>query len=241
MGIYMPTVSFMGIQARKIWDYKTRDMLQNQGSMTGPFQNGTDALTYFHGSHPVDFWDSTKGTYANDYRGAVTVGGISVGGGFSTNGFNTVWEDHAARKSESGENLGILPDLSMFPLQMRAAAMTILQSQFYAPPQMGTLGSGSGANAAFVGAMDNPLRGWTDVFINPDLSNANDWYMWTTKAPIKPISLLLRLAPDFTPRNTPQDPIVFNEHKILYGSKARGTTAWGFPWLGSIDGPTAGQ
>ena len=240
MGIYMPTVSFMGIQAKKLWDYKTRDLLQNQGSMTGGFQNGTDGLTYFNTAHLVNVYDSTLGTYCNDYRGGVSVSGTTVGGGFSTNGFNTVWEDHAARKSESGENLGIVPDLSMGPLQLKAAMSTVLQAQFYSPPQMGGLGSGTGANAAMVGNMDNPLKGWTDLFTNPDLTNANDWYMWTTKAPIKPISMLLRLAPDFIPRVTPNDAIVFNEHKILYGSKARGTPAWGFSWLGSIDGPVAG-
>lgn len=240
MGIYMPTVAFMGIQASKLWDYKIRDLLQNQGAMTGGFQTGPDGLSYFNTAHPVNFWAASFGTYANDYRGGVSVGGTTVGGGFSTNGFNTVWEDHASRKSESGENLGYLPDLSMLPLQLKAAGMVVLQSQFYSPPQMGGLGSGTGANAAFVGNMDNVLKGWTDLLINPDLSNASDWYMFTTKAPIKPISKLLRLAPDFIPRVTPNDPVVFNEHKILYGSKARGTPAWGLPFLGSIDGPTAG-
>ncbi len=240
MGIYMPTVAFMGMQAMKLWDYKLRDLLLNLGAMTGAFQNGTDGLSNFNTAHLVNVWNASQGTYCNDYRGGVSVGGITVGGTFTTNGFNTVWEDAAFRKSESGEALGITPDLSMFPVQLKAAALTVLQSQFYAPPQMGALGSGSGANAPFVGAMDNPLKGWTDVLINVDLSNANDWFMLTTRAPIKPFSILLRAAPDFVPRVNPDDPVVFNEHKILYGSRARGTPAWGLPWLSSISGPTAG-
>ena len=125
----------------------------------------------------------------------------------------------------------------MFPVQLKAAAATVLQSQFFAPPQMGTLGSGAGANAPFVGTMDNPLRGWTDMLVNVDLSaEPTQWYMLLTKGPVKPFSILLRLAPDFIPRVTPNDPIVFNEHKILYGSKARFTPAWGLPWLSSISG-----
>lgn len=238
MGIYMPTVAFMGLQGKKIYDYKLRDMLFNQGAMTGPFQLGTDGLTNFNTSHPVDFWDASKGTYSNDYRGGFVENGITVGGAFGTNAFNTLWESAAARKSESGEALGITPDLSMFPVQLKAAAMTVLQSQFFAPPQMGAIGSGSGANAPFVGAMDNVLRGWTDVLINVDLSALpTTWFMLTTKAPIKPFSILLRLAPDFIPRVTPNDPVVFNEHKILYGSKARFTPAWALPWLSSISSP----
>jgi phage major head subunit gpT-like protein len=237
MGIYMPTVAFMGMQAKKLYDYKLRDLLFNQGAMTGPFQNGTDGLTNWNTAHPVNFWDASFGTYSNDYRGNSGTT-VSPGGAFGTNAFNTLWEDHASRKGENGEALGITPDLSMFPVQLKAPAMTVLQSQFYAPPQMGVLGSGSGGNAPFVGAMDNVLRGWTDVLINVDLSaQPTTWFMLTTRAPIRPFSMLLRTAPDFVPRVTPDDPVVFDEHKILYGSRARFTPAWGLPWLSSISGP----
>ena len=40
--------------------------------------------------------------------------------------------------------------------------------------------------------------------------------------------------PDVIPRVSPDDPVVCNEHKILYGSRARGSVAWGLPWLSSI-------
>jgi phage major head subunit gpT-like protein len=234
---YAPTVSFMGLQAKKLWDYQLRDLLESTGAYpTGSaWQLGPDGLTYWNTAHPVDPYDATKGTYSNDYRGN-TGTAASPGGPFGTQSFNTAWEDMATRKNESGERFGIMPDLSMFPLQIRAAAMTVLQSQFFAPPQMGVMGSGSGGNAPFVGAMDNPLRGWTDMMINPDLMSATQWYMLLTSAPVKPFGILLRAAPDLIPRVTPNDPVVFNEHKYLYGSRARGTPNWGLPWLGSISG-----
>ncbi len=238
-GIYMPTVAFMGMQAKKVYDYKFRDLFQNVAPFTGVWQNSTDGLTHWNTAHPIDYYDSSKGTYANDARsGGYTESGQTIGGRLTVNGFNSLWQSMAARKSESGEALGLMPDLTMVPVQLKADATTILQSQFFAPPQMGALGSGTGANAPFVGAMDNPLRGWTDLLINVDLfSQATTWYMMVTKAPIKPFSLLLRLAPDFVPRVTPDDPAVFNEHKILYGSKARFTPAWALPWLSSISSP----
>jgi len=239
---YAPTLAFMGLQAKKIYDYNLRDMIENAsgGAWGGSFQNGTDGLSNWNTAHPIDFYDASKGTYPNDYRGGLTISGTSVGGAFSTNGFNTAWEDMSARKSESGERLGVAPDLGMFPIQLKAAAMTILQNTMFAPPQMGVLGSGSGANAPFVGAMDNVLRGWVDLMINQDLMNANDWYLLTTRSVVKPFSVLMRLAPDFVPRVSPDDPVVFNEHKLLYGSKARLAVAWALPWLSSISGPTAG-
>lgn len=232
---YAPTVSFMGLQSKKLWDYNLRDMIEGTGAFpTGSaWQLGADGLTNWNTAHPVDPYNATLGTYPNDYRGGLTIGGVTVGGAFGTNSFNTLWEDMASRKNESGERFGIMPDLSMFPLQLKAAAMTVLQSQFYSPPSIGGL-------TGFVGNVDNPLRGWTDMMVNPDLMNAQDWYMLLTKAPIKPFGILLRKAPDLIPRVTPNDPIVFNEHIYLYGSRARGTPNWGLPWLSSISGPTAG-
>lgn len=242
MSYYAPTVAFMGMQAKKLWDYQLRDLILTTGAYTSTsgFQNGTDGLTHWNTAHNVDFYDSSKGTYPNDYRGTATgFGSVTCGGAFSTNGFNTIWQDMAARRSESNEALGLEADLTMVPAQLKAAATVVLQSQFYAPPQVGAIGNGSGANAPLVGAMDNPLKGWTDLYVNKDLTNANDWFMLVTKAPIKPFSILLRLMPDFVPRVSPDDPVVFNMHKILYGSKARGTPAWALPWLSSISGPTA--
>jgi phage major head subunit gpT-like protein len=234
---YAPTVSFMGLQAKKLWDYQLRDLIEASGAYTGSasWQLGPDGLTFWNTAHLIDTYNAALGTYSNDYTGNSGTA-VSPGGPFTTNGFNTLWEDMALRKNESGEKFGIQPNLSMFPIQLKAAAQTILQSQFYAPPAMGTLGTGSNANAAFVGALDNPLRGWTDLMINPDLTSATAWYMLLTTAPVKPFSILLRTAPDLVPRISPNDPVVFNMHKYLYGSHARGTPTWGLPWLASRSG-----
>lgn len=237
-GIYMPTVAFMGMQGKKIYDYQLRDMLLNQGAQTGPIQNCLDGLSYFNTAHPVDFYDASKGTYCNNYTGTFTENGVVVGGALTTNGFNTLWESIAGRKSESGEALGITGDLTMVPSQLKATGMTILQSQFFAPPQMGTLGTGSGANAPFVGAMDNILKGWTDLFVNADLNaQPTQWYLLVTKGPLKPLGIALREAPDFVYRVNPQDPVVFDTHTVLYGSKARFAPFWTFPWLGNLSSP----
>ena len=239
-GIYFPIAQLMAEQAKKWPDYQLRDLLQGTGFWTGAYQNGTDGIAHWSASHPVNFYDAAYGTYINDYGVSGTaINGITVGGPFTTNGFNTVWEDMAGRKGDNGEALCVTPDLTMLPPQMRAAGMTILQSQFYAPPVMGTLGVGATgtANAPFVGAMDNPLRGWTDLFINTDLANApTAWYMFVTKGVLKPFSWLLRQAPVTVPRIDPTDPSVFDTHTFLWGVEARGAPAWGLPFLSSRSG-----
>jgi len=238
-GIYNATIPFMGLQAKKLPDYQIRDLLQNAKAQTGVRQLGTDGLTHFSTAHPIDFYDASKGTYCNDFRGAAgfVVNTVNVGGAFTTTGFNTLWQEFASRKSESGEALGITPNLVMGPMQLKGAMMTVLQSQFFGPPQLNGLGTGAVGtpNAPFVGALDNPLKGWTDLLHNADLNGQpNTWYMMCTNGPMMPFNWLQREAPDFVPRIQPGDPVVFEQHKILYGSRARGAPAWGLPFLSAI-------
>lgn len=230
-GIYFPTVNFMGEQAKKWPDYQLRDLLQNTGSQTGARQNGTDGLTHWNAAHPIDFWDSSKGTYCNDFgTGGVSVGGVTVGGALNPIPFSTLWEEMASRKSESGEPLGLMADLTMTAPQLKITADTILNAQFFAPQTLGNLTSQ-------VGAMENQLKGWTDRLVWPDLAGVPlAWYMLVTNKAIKPFSWLLREPPDFVYRITPADPVVFDTHTYLYGSKARGAPAWGLPLLSSRSG-----
>jgi phage major head subunit gpT-like protein len=233
-GIYFPTVSFMGMQAKKVYDYQLRDLLFNQGSQTGSIQNGFDGLTHFNTAHPVDFYDSTKGTYSNDFRGGFTVNGVTVGGALSTIGFNSLWEEIASRKSESGEALGLMADCTMVPPQLKATGMTILQSNFYAPSAV----SAQSGHDTFVGAMDNVLKGWTDLEVNADLAALpTTWFMSITKGPVKPYGIALNSAPDFVYRVNPQDPTVFDTHTYTYGSMARFAPFWGYSWLDAISSP----
>ena len=230
-GIYFPTVQFMGEEAKKWPDYQLRDLLNNTGVQTGTRQNSTDGLTHWNTAHQIDFWDSSKGTYCNDFTGGgFTVNGILVGGALAPNAFATLWEEIASRKSESNESLGLMANLSVFPAQLKITADTILNAQFFSPASLGNL-------TGQVGAMENQLKGWTDRLCWPDLSAyPTVWYMLVTNKAIKPFSWLLRDAPDFVYRNTPQDPVVFDTHTYLYGSKARGAPAWGLPWLSARSG-----
>jgi phage major head subunit gpT-like protein len=248
-GIYAPTVPFMGMQAKKWPDYQIRDLILNQGSWTGSFQNCLDGLTFWNTAHPVNYWDPAQGTFANDYTGGgVTVNNQSIGGGISLTSFATVYEDMTRRKNESGEAWGLTPNLSMSGPIMKLAMDTVLQAQFIGAPQIGQLGSGSGANAAFVGSTSNMARAWTDHFMWEDLSsstvvgtspNTYDqvFYLLSTNGPIKPFAWLLRQAPDFTFRINLQDPLVYEKHQFSFGSVARGSAAFGFPALASRSGP----
>ena len=245
-GIYGPVVAHMGEMSAKWPDYTLRDLIEGLGDFASTAsQLGPDGVSLWNTAHPVDYYNASLGTYTNDYGSAGTsINGITVGGTFSTNAWATVWQDMASRKNESGEKIGLQPDLTMVATYNGFAAKTVTQAAFFAPPVLGTLGTGNfptagsptPANAPFVGAMDNPLRGQTDLFINFDLTVQAAWYMLTTRRVVKPFGWILRKAASLTPRTSPTDPVVFDTHTILYGVMARGVPAWSLPWLASRSG-----
>jgi len=254
-GIYNPVVAFMGLQMAKTPDFQIRDMLQNQGSQIGSRQLGIDALSFFNIAHNVDFWDASKGTFANDYsNGGVTVNTVVIGGGLSSNAFATVWEDMSRRKTEAGEAWGVMPDMAVTGPMLKLPMDTILQAQFIGLPVIGTIGTGnfptagspSPVNSPLIGATENLIKGWTDRIMWPDLGGSTSigggtydqiWYVGDFSKPVRPLGWLLRQAPDFTYRVRPDDPVVFDTHTYQYGSKTRGSPAWGFPQLLSRSGP----
>lgn len=245
-GIYAPMIAMMGENTAKWPDYTVRDLIEGLGDFASTAtQTGTDGVAHWSNAHPIDPYDASKGTYVNDYGASGTsINGVTTGGAFATNAWATVWQDMAARKHEGGEKIGLQPDLTMVPTQQKFAGAVLIQSQFFAPPVLTGLGTGNAptagspaaANAPFVGAMDNPLRGSTDLFVNFDLTSATAWYMLTTRKPIKPFGWILRKAAQLTPRVRPDDPIVFETHTYQYGVEARGAPAWCLPWLSSRSG-----
>lgn len=246
-GLYAPIAERIGQKTAKLQDYALRDLLQGNGQLgAAPFSVGTDGLSMWNTAHPVDIWDPSKGVYPNDYGAAgVSVGGITVGGLFSTNAYATAWSDMSGRLNASGEAIGVNPDRLLVPSQLRFPAAVVIQSAMFAPQSIMTLGGGNfptpgaplPANAPFVGAMDNPLRGSADLRWTPDLNRQpTAWYLGDTSDIMKPLGWAVHTAPTFVVRNSPQDPIVFDQHKYLWGSWARATPHWGFPWNMSRSG-----
>jgi phage major head subunit gpT-like protein len=240
-GLYAPIAERIGQKTAKLQDYALRDLLQGNGELgAAPFNIGPDGIAFWNSAHPVDVWDPSKGTYANDYgTGGVTISGQTVGGTFSTNAYASLWSDMSGRKNASNEAIGVNPDRLLVPSQLRFQGGVVLQSAMFAPQSIMTLGGGNvgtpgsplPANAPFVGAMDNPLRGSADLRWTPDLNGQpTAWYLADTSDIMKPLGWAQHTAPTFVMRNSPQDPIVFDQHRLLWGSWARATPHWGLSW-----------
>lgn len=254
-GIYNPIAAFMAMQAAKWPDYQIRDLIQSQGSQTGSRQNCLDGGTFWNTAHAVNYWDASFGTYANDYTGGgISVNGILIGGSLASNAFMSVWEDMTRRKQESGEAWGLSPDLLMTGSMLKGPAAAVLNAQFIGLPTIGsTIGTGNfptagspvGGNAPLIGATTNVTQSWAEHLLWEDLGGSvtvgggtqdQIWYLLDTKRVVRPFVWLLRKAADFTIRNRPDDPLVYDSHTYSMGSVGRGAPAWGFPAMASRSG-----
>jgi phage major head subunit gpT-like protein len=232
-GIYAPLATEFGWQAKKWVDYQLRDLLLNTGTQTGSRQNGLDGLTHWNTAHPIDLYDSSKGTYCNDYRGGVSIGGRTVGGSLTPQGYATVRQDMMSRKAEDGEPLGIMPNLLVVPPQLEAAGKMILEAEFFSPQSYDAVGLGTN-----VGNQQNIYRGSASLLVIPELAGSpTTWFLCDTTRSIKPFIFQQRQAVNFVQRFNEQDPHVFDFHEYIMGNDARGAVGWAHAWLSSISSP----
>lgn len=245
-GLYMPYARMHGEQDAKVPDYQLRDLIFNLGtSWTGGPQLGTDGLTHWHLAHLVDPFDSSKGTYCNDYRGGVSVDSVIVGGALSPNAFKTAFADASIRKVESGEAGMFTPDMLTASTHLRGEVEAILKNPLMAMASFGTIGTGpvGTANAPLVGAIGNTLNGWVDYELLEDFgitaATRLQWLLTRSKGVVKPFSMFLRNGAVRAERVAETDPSVFDSHTYQFGSWQRLAPAWGLPQLSSINGPTA--
>ena len=232
-GIYFPMIQDLGTQAKKWPDYQLRDLLQNTGTQTGTRQNGLDGLTHWNTAHQVDIYDSSKGTYCNDFTGGgVVVNGKTVGGALSPVALGTLFEEMVSRKGEDGEPLAVLPDTLLIPPQLKTTAEILVNSEYFSPATIGNL-------TGQVGAVKNPYTQFGfKIVIAPELAaSPNVWYLLDCSKAIKPFIFQQRQAPNFVYRINEQDPAVFDMHSYIYGVDARGAIGWSHAWLSSRSGP----
>lgn len=233
LGVYYRLLPDLARQTKRLPDLWTRDLIENAGSFTGTRQNGLDGLTHWNTAHNVDIYDTSKGTYANDFTGGgLTKNGILVGGALSPTGFKTLREYMRTFKAEDNEPLAVLPDLLMVSPLLETEASLILKSMFFAPPAWGTI-------TGQVGAADNPLaRFGVDYMVNPLLTNSpKTWYLLDTTKAFKPFIWQVREQPVMVPRVNENDPNVFDNHMYQWGMWGRGAPGWSYAWLSTRSGP----
>lgn len=233
-------------QWRRKREYDFRDLLEGSGILgTAARQLGPDGLTAFNTAHPIDIYNPnfnlagsglfSSGTYCNDFTsGGQTIDGTLIGGGLSVTGLSTLAAYMQLVPGEDGEVLGVVPDMLMVPPTLEQTAQFLVGSMFLGSPVFGAFTQLS----SLVGTSDNMMRKMgIRVVVNKFLRQTKVWYLGDTSHAKKPLIYITREAPRIVPRINPNDPNVFDAHRLLWGGWSRDTPAWNFGWLMSRSGP----
>jgi len=244
MSIFFRMLPDMATQWRRQPDYELRDLLEATGiqATNNGFgvsrQIGMDGLNAFSTAHPINIYLPnfngggnalfSAGTYCNDFVGGQTINGTLIGGPLGQTSFATLLQYMHEIPDESGEALGVRPDIMVVPPTLQITADFILTASFLASPIWGGFSQLTGQ----VGAADNMLRkiGVRPV-VNRWLKSTTKWYLMDTSHSTKPLLWVVREAPKTVPRINENDPVVFDSHKYTWGGYDRVGCGWGYSWL----------
>lgn len=172
-----------------------------------------DGQYFFDTDHPTNLFDVNMGTQANLLTGAALTQ-------------TTYYAAKAAMqkfKSESGEKMGIIPDLLIVPPALEKTAKEIIKAD--------TIAQVFGSNTA-AAAPSNVSKGDVDVMVWERLTSDTTWYLLCTKKPVKPFVFQQRKAPEFVDKGTDsRDEDVFKRKQFLYGADSRGNMGYSLWFL----------
>lgn len=225
-------------------DFMLVDLLENSGDQTGDRQLGLDGLAGFSTAHPQYMYlpsPSGSATFINDFTGGGQVvtmpkagGGtvnVTVGGAFGPSALMSLIGYMKNLKAENNKNFGVTPNLAMFHTQLEGEVNLVFKSVFFAPPAWNTI-------TGQVGAAENPIMKYGVMpFFNRWLTQPFTWYLFDTTRAFRPLIHQTREGVVLTQRTQPNDPVVFDMHKLLWGQYYRAAVAFGPPWMFSRSGP----
>ena len=172
-----------------------------------------DGQYFFDTDHPVDLYDASKGTQAN----------LLTSTALTQNNYFTAKAAFRKFKSESGQRMGLTPDLMIVPPALEQTAKAILKAD--------TIAQVYGSNTA-AAAPTNVSKGDVDLLVWDRLGDDTTWYLLCTKRSVKPFVFQQRKAPEFVDKGADvHDEDMFKRKQYVYGSDARGNMGYALWFL----------
>ena len=106
------------------------------------------------------------------------------------------------------------PDLLVVPPDLQWTAMELLESTYWPGEQSSNK------------LASNVLKGKLDLVVSPYLTDANDWFMLSTKGVIKPVILQSRTPVEFAALEADSES-GFMRDQYIYGVRARYNAGYG--------------
>ena len=201
LGIYSTLFQEMGMSARQHPQELVASVLEANPTCF-------DGKAFFADDHPVNPYDSTKGTYDNLRSGTLTAAN-----------FEAARLVLAGFKDEGGRVLGLRGTHLVVPPALEITAKRIVGNVF-------------GYDATDKVQVENPYKGLAEVVVLEQLTDANDWYLFDCRRPIKPMIFQNRKALNLVARVSTNDDNVFWQKKFVWGADARYNVGVTLPFLG---------
>lgn len=153
-----------------------------------------------------------KALFADDHTGGDN---LLVGAGTSVANIQSdLAEAFGAMREfqdDRGRPLNLTPDLVVVPAELEFPMREAL-------------------NAAIIGTNTNVYQGICDILVAPELTDANDWYVFNTRGAMKALIYQVRKAPEFVALDAADDYANFMRRELLYGVDARCAVGVGIWW-----------
>lgn len=226
---FQTNITYLATQAKKLIDHQTADFLKTNTSV------GYDGKVLFAVDHP---------TTGGDVSASLPLGVPATQSNLALNSAlsaNTYAAARAAMRSQLGEDgkpLNIEPNVLAVPPQLEQIGKTILEADLIANA-VANIPAGGGGGQNIVLNQSNVYKNTAKLVVIPELAGMpNNWWLFDTTKPVKPLGWGQLKAPVFTPMINPDSPLVFMERKLVYGSHAWGClneTLWFLSYAGTSE------
>ena len=169
-----------------------------------------DGLSFFNAAHRIDPWDEDSGTYSN----------LVTGSALNPTNFEARYNQFCQAQDWSGRRMRRhKPTLLVVPTSLQVMGKKICEHEKLQDTTNG-------------GEYPNPFHGLCELLVLDDLTSQTDWYFFRTDAETEmyPLIYVDRIRPQFQTAVNPDDPTIIMTDKFIYGSRARGTYAYGLPF-----------
>lgn len=212
-GVWMQTVvPMIARNAKRKPALLVRDALQ-----AGSSSLCYDGQNFFSTSHPVN-------KFPGGGFSGVTQRNLWTSKALTFDNYRDVRASMMSYRGESGERLGVMPNLLIVPPALEAQARLILNADMIAGNTIGGITN--------VGGYSNPFKGSADLVVAPDLAGEDGtWYLADTSKPIKPIIYQRRQEPIVVAQFNPNDDSVFSRKEFTWGVDMRGAAGYALWYL----------
>jgi phage major head subunit gpT-like protein len=208
-GVFTLDVRGAGSMAAKWPDDMVLETLINAEAL-----NCYDGQYYFDTDHPVDPYDSAKGTYSN----------LKTSRALNATNYALTRREMRLFKNDNGRYANVSPNLLVVPPQLEDVAKTILSTDVIANATL--------EGQTQVGAVNNIYKNTAEILVIEELGDyPADWYLLDTRRAIKPFVHQVRKAVNFQAYFSPSDPNLFFHKEYLFGADSRGAAGVTLPIL----------